>query len=115
MQDDHPDWAYETIDEVAPKLGVSRVIYIEVESFQTRADASVDLFRGSISGRMKMAHVENGHATIAYSEDDLHNLFPAKGPDEGALNKTDYDMYRGTLKAFATSIGNLFVPHTEDE
>ena len=115
MQDNHPDWAFLTIDEIAPKLGVTRVIYIEIESFQTRADASVDLFRGSITGRMKEVHVENGHSIIAHSEDDLHNLFPAKGPDEGALNKTDYDMYRGTLKAFATSIGNLFVPHEEEE
>ncbi len=114
LQDDHPDWAYQTIDDVAPKLGVSRVIYIEVENFQTRADASVDLFRGSISGRMKVMRVDHGKATIALSEDDLHNLFPPKGPDEGALNKTDYDMYRGTLKAFATSIGNLFLPHQED-
>jgi len=115
MQDDHPDWAYQTIDEVAPKLGATRVIYIEVESFQTRADTSVDLFRGSIAGRMKVVHVNNGQASLMHSEDDLRNLFPAKGPEEGSLNKTDYDMYRGTLKAFATSIGNLFVPHQEDE
>ena len=45
---DHPEVDTMPIGDIAPRLGVSRLIYIEVERFSTRADASISLFRGSI-------------------------------------------------------------------
>ena len=43
-QEDHPDLDVKDITEVAPRLGVSRLIYVEVEDFGMRRPAAVDLF-----------------------------------------------------------------------
>lgn len=115
MQDDHPEWAADGIEEVAARLGVSRVIYIEVENFQTRSDASVELFRGSITGRLTVVEVTNGKGRATMTEDNLKDVFPRKGPEEGSPNKNDYDIYRETIKAFTTHIANLFIPHEAEE
>jgi hypothetical protein len=115
MQDEHPEWAADSIEEVAPRLGVSRVIYIEIENFQTRSDASTELYKGSIGGRLRVIEVNDGKSRVALSEDNIQNTFPPKGPEEGTPNKNDYDIYRETLKAFTTSITNLFLPYQAEE
>jgi len=115
MQEEHPEWAAETIEDIAPRLGVSRLIYIEIENFQTRSNASVELFKGNISGRLKVIEVNNGKAHIAFAEDDLQNIYPKKGPEEGTPNKNDYDIYRETIKAFTSNVTNLFLPHVQEE
>src|SRR4051794_6061244 len=47
FQEDHPELERTPIVSVAPRLGVQRLIYIELENFQTRSDQSVELYRGS--------------------------------------------------------------------
>ena len=42
------------IENIAPRLGVSRLIYIEVEDFSTRAAASISLFRGSMMATVRV-------------------------------------------------------------
>ena len=115
MQEDHPEWSAQPIEEIAPKLGVTRLIYVEVENFQTRSDASVELFRGSMSGRVKLIEVSNGVARIGLSEDNLRIVYPTHGPDEGEPNKNDYEMYRKTVNEFTTTVANLFVTHHDED
>jgi hypothetical protein len=115
MQEDHPEWSAQSVEEIAPRFGVSRLIYVEVENFQTRSDASVELFRGSMSGRLKVLEVNNGTARLAFSEDSVRIVYPTHGPEEGEPNKNDYDIYRKTVNQFTTTITNLFVPHPDEE
>src|SRR5262245_60106831 len=46
-QKDHPSVDSVPILTTAPKLGVERLIYIEIQNLSTRAPASIQLFRGN--------------------------------------------------------------------
>src|SRR4051794_12010822 len=43
---EHPEIAAEDVTTFAPRLGVTRLIYVEITDFTTRAAASQELFRG---------------------------------------------------------------------
>src|SRR5262249_21367891 len=70
-QIDHPTLDFKDVTEVAPKLGVTRLIYLEVEDFGTRAPASVELYRGSMSTSLKVVEIDGDHAAIPYSEQGI--------------------------------------------
>src|SRR5438045_3725794 len=68
---DHPELENTDITQVAPRFGVSRLIYVEVNDFSTRAAASLELFRGSMGGSMKVIEIQNGQAKVVYEENNL--------------------------------------------
>jgi hypothetical protein len=113
-QQDHPELDITNVAEIAPKLGVSRLIYIEVEDFGTRAPASVDLFRGNMAVTMKIVEVNNGLGKVAYSEDNIKAVYPNKVPDDGTPNGDDGSFYMGTIDAMSTQIVWRLVSHEED-
>jgi hypothetical protein len=115
FQDEHPDWAADSIEDIAPRLGVSRVIYVEIDGFQTRSDAAVDLYRGNLSGTVRVLEVTGGKARVVHTEEDLRTIWPAKSPEEGVPNRGDFETYRQTLDAFTTDVAHLFVSYTPDE
>ena len=112
-QRDHPEIDTEAITDVAPRLAVTRLIYIEIQQFQTRPEESLELFRGSIAGNLKVIEVKDGKAKITYEEDNIHVAYPSKSPEEGVTALGDMQVYEKTLNAFATQIMNRFVTHTE--
>jgi len=113
-QHDHPEIETESISDVAPRLNVTRVIYIEIERFSTRPEESVELFRGSLAGNLKVVEVQNGQGKVAFQEENISVLYPTDSPEQGLPNQTDLEMYEKTLDAFSTQIMNRFVPHTEE-
>ena len=113
-QEDHPEIEGLPIAEVAPKLGVSRVIYFEIERFQTRADAAVDLYRGSMAANVKVVEVKDGKSTIAF-EELVTAVFPKKVPAEGMPGIGDAKIYAGLVGTFAQEVANRFVPYKEEE
>lgn len=115
LQQDNPALAADSVEEVAARLGVSRVIYIEIQNLQTRSDESDDLFRGSVSGAVKVVEVSGGKGHIAFTDDNIRAVFPKNSPAEGMPNHNDYEMYRGVLDAFTTNVATLFFPHEEQK
>jgi hypothetical protein len=118
LQDSHPEYEALPLTQVAPKLGTSRVIYVEIESLQTRSDASVELFRGSGSATVKVVEVPpggEGEATIAYEESGIAAVFPPNAREEGSPDGNDFTIYRGTVDALTTEIAKRFVPHQEEQ
>jgi hypothetical protein len=113
-QHDHPEIETDSISDVAPRLNVTRVIYIEIERFSTRPEESVELFRGSLGGNLKVVEVRDGQGKVAFQEENISVLYPTESPDQGLPNQTDLEMYEKTLDAFSTQIMNRFVPHTEE-
>jgi hypothetical protein len=113
-QRDHPEIDTQSITDVAPRLTVTRVIYIEVQQFSTRPEESLELYRGSLTGNLKVVEVHNGKGTVAYEEDNIKVAYPSDSPDHGLPNQSDLAMYEKTLDAFSTQIMNRFVPHTEE-
>ncbi|WP_428939848.1 hypothetical protein [Fontivita pretiosa] len=108
-QRDHPEIETIPITEVAPKLGVSRLIYVEIEKFSTRSESSLQLFRGSATATLRVIEVANGQGKEVYTENNVSVVFPPKSPPESVLNANDVLMYRGTLARLAEEIVWRFV------
>jgi hypothetical protein len=115
LQDNHPEYDALPLTDVAPKLRASRVIYVEIESLQTRSDASVELFRGSASATVKVIEVSDGQGKIAYEESNVAAVFPPKAREEGTPDGNDFAIYRGTVDALSSEIAKRFVPHREEQ
>lgn len=109
-QMDHPEIEISDIAQVAPKLGVTRLIYIEVEDFATRASDSVDLFRGSAVATMRIVEVNGQTAKVVYEENNIRCVFPPKVPEEGLPRGNDYQFYVGTVNTFTDEVLTRLVP-----
>ncbi|HSZ58052.1 MAG TPA: hypothetical protein VK797_20480, partial [Tepidisphaeraceae bacterium] len=115
FQRDHPETETQAITDVAPRMDIDRLIYIEIEQFYTRPEESLELFRGSISANLKVVEIVDGKAKIAFQVDRMQIKYPVKAPDEGVPGLNDGDIYEKTLEAYATLVVNEFVPHTPPE
>lgn len=111
-QADHPEVEAMPITEVAAKLNVSRLIFVEINSFQTRPDAALDLYRGVVSGTIKVIAVDAaGKAKLVYQEDEVRTVFPTKAAPEGVPNSSDSKMYVGVLTLFTDDVAQRFFMH----
>jgi hypothetical protein len=115
FQQDHPEFEAEPIADFAPLLHASRVIYVEVSSFQTRSDASVDLYRGSLNAIVKVLEIKDGKVTTGYEDRDVKAIFPPKTPDEGVVDQTDETVYEGTVKELTTQVAIHFIAHSDED
>ena len=116
FQQDHPEIDGQPITEVAPRLGVSRLIYVEIEEFATRPDGSVELFRGDANVTLRVVEVApDGTAKLAYEENDVRATFPPKSPKEGRPSIGDRRIYVGLIDALGDAIAKKFIPHPEEE
>jgi hypothetical protein len=111
FQQDHPELEQSPIVSVAPRLGVQRLIYVEVENFQTRSDQAVELYRGSASVSVKLVEVDGNTAKVAYEETGQTVTFPRTAPPEGVPSVGDAKIYRGTVDLLSMSIGRRFYAH----
>jgi hypothetical protein len=113
---DHPELDNTDVKQVAPRFGVQRLIYVEIDDFSTRAAASVELYRGTLNGAMKIVEVDaSGQPRIVYEENDIKVVFPPKAAEDGEVRGNDAQYYVGTVKEFATHIVWRVVPHQEEE
>lgn len=116
FQQEHPEIEGQPVVEVAPRLsGITRLIYIEIDSFQTRAESAIELYRGEVTANLKVIEIENGKGTVAYSESGVTAIFPPKSPAEGVPNSTDLRIYRGVVDEFSTEVVCRFISYTQEE
>jgi hypothetical protein len=113
---EHPELEGASAQELAANLNVTRLIYVEVDRFQTRADAAVSLYRGTMAGTVRVVEKDpqTGKTKIAYEENDITAHFPPKGPEEGSMDIGDARTYVGTVQAFTTEVSRRFVPYTPE-
>jgi hypothetical protein len=117
LQENHPEYEAMPLVEVAPKLGTTRVIYVEIENLQTRSDAAVELYRGSGSVTLKVVEIppDGGPARVALEESAISAVFPPNAREEGTPDGNDFAYYRGTVDALTTEIAKRFVPYREEQ
>jgi hypothetical protein len=113
-QQNHPESRSDAVEDVAARLGVSRLIYVEIEQFQTHPNESPDLARGSMSATVEVVEVANGHGKVAYTERNVGVISPRNCPPEGLPNLADGAVYQGTIEAFTSAVDERFVPHEVD-
>ena len=114
-QRDHPELEAAPITDIAPRLGVTRLIYVELEEFATRSDQQLALFRGSADCTVKLVEVHDGEARVAFEQNNVQTHFPPKSPPEGVNAFGDLGIYNGTVDALATEVARLFVQYQLDE
>lgn len=114
-QRDHPGIEALPIAETAPRLGVSRLIYVEVQDLRTRPELSLEMFRGSALAGIRVVEVAGGQGTVAYTETDLRVLFPKKANEVGVPGIGDYRTYLGTIDALSTEIAHRFMTYEEED
>ncbi|HEX4125183.1 MAG TPA: hypothetical protein VHY37_10695 [Tepidisphaeraceae bacterium] len=114
-QEDHPEWDGVPITDIAGQFHVTRLIYVEVDEFQTRASDSTDLYKGSIVGSVKVIEIKDGKTKVAYTEDNIQAVYPKGSLEEGVLDAGDDKIYTGTLDAFTTQLVQRFLPHDEQK
>jgi hypothetical protein len=112
---DHPLLETAPITEVAPKFGVSRMIYIEVQNFRTRSSSELELFRGEATVSLKVIEIDNSGATkTAFSEDNIQAVFPTWAPADGVPSIGDNKTYNGTVDEMAKQIANRLTTHESE-
>ncbi len=116
FQLEHPEAELSPITDVAPQIGVRRLIYVEITRFQTRSDMAVntDLYLGQIVANVKVVEYENGKSKIGYAEDNVMVKFPKKSPADGTSGLGDVRTYVGTLDALTTEVAWKFYKHEVD-
>jgi hypothetical protein len=101
-QRDHPASDAMPVTELAPKFGVGRLIYIEIESFSTRSDVSMQMYRGNASATLRVIEVgSDGKAKVGFDESGIRATYPDKSAPEGVLDSSDVKMYEGVLSVLA--------------
>ena len=117
FQEDHPEFEGMPSKDIAPRLGVSRIINIEVYSFETRPQESVDLFKGTLNSKVEILEVTpppDRSAKIAYTDADMHSVYPPRRPEgvAGTDVSSDY-IYRKTVDQFTSDMALKFVTHPQ--
>lgn len=119
-QRDHPESDYSPITDLAPRLSgaqVTRLIYVEIEDFTTRASRSMAMYRGSAKATIKVVEIPPGGAPgkIIYEEHDIRVVYPKKINDEGRPDGSDTKMYMGTMTYLADEIAKRFIEHPAED
>jgi hypothetical protein len=112
-QDDHPEWDNESITTTAGKFDGTRLIYLEIKDYSLHAGAP-ELYRGTLSGDLKVLEMKDGKAKIAFAENDISVLYPKDSPKDGLPIGNDYTNSQGTVDLFTTEVAKRFYPHDED-
>src|SRR5688572_7933423 len=105
-QREHPETQNLTIQQVAPRLGATRVIYIELEQYQTQSPQSVMLLKGTATASLRVVEVTAGQAKVAFEDRDIEVIYPANAP-EGVVPSDKVNLrtvYDGTVKELAAKI-----------
>ena len=104
FQADRPYIEAMPVTEFAAELGVTRLVYVELEAFSTRSPMSMQLFRGNAVASLAVVEIENGVARVVYEENGIRAGFPEKGPPDGEISGNDQAFYVGTIRMLADEI-----------
>jgi uncharacterized protein YceK len=115
-QKDHPELEAQPVTSVAPKLRVSRLIYVEINNLTTRTSQSVVMYRGNATASIKLVEVApDGSAKVVFEEGNVSVSYPKKSPEDGRLEGSDYAMYAGTITLLADEVAKRFIEHPAEE
>jgi hypothetical protein len=115
FQDAHPESQADSAEQIALKLPLTRLIYVEVASLSIHPNNSLDLSRGEAVANVKVVEVTNGKAKSAYENDNITGVFPPNSPPEGMPGLDDETVYHKSIDALTTELAKLFITHPPDE
>lgn len=121
-QEDNPQLEAMPITDLAVKFNtdakaqkVDRLVYVEISDFSTRSEASLELYKGNITGSLKVLELKDGKAKVVYSsQDDIKATYPKDSPKEGMPEGSDAKIYQGTLDAFTTELSHRLYTYEKE-
>ena len=111
-QREHPDINSMPIAEVAPRLQVQRVIYVELEEFSAYSPEAAMVLKGNAKATLWVLEVNSGSATVAFQEAGIMAHFPPDRP-EGVVESEKVNVrtiYDGTIDLLAEKLAARFKP-----
>ena len=105
-QREHPEIYTIPVTEVAPRLNVSRLIYIELEDFSAQSAESIMILKGFAKATLRIVEVADGKAKAVFEEANITAHFPPDAP-EGVMPSekvTVRAIYEGTLDLLTDKI-----------
>ena len=103
------------IRELAPRLEVDRVIYVEVVDFTTQGGAAGGLWRGEAAVNLFVLGVEDATATAVFEDPDIKVAFPPDAPEEGVGNLGAQRTYVGLVNQLAETLSLRFLSHPSED
>jgi hypothetical protein len=103
--------------DLAARLGVTRVIYIEITDFALHSPESPDVFKGTVAANVQVLEVTPGPtkvATIAYSDPNLDINYPKESAGVPFEDATPGKVYQKTVDEFTTDLALKFFKHPGD-
>jgi hypothetical protein len=102
---------------IAPRLGVERLIYIEIARFTTQGGTATGLRRGVAQFNLSVIEVDlqTKTASYGYQEQAIDVVYPSFGPVDGSTTLTHQEAYRGLVIGIADEAALRFVSHPQPE
>ena len=124
-QNNNPMLGSMPITQIAPRLDVDRVIYVEITRFTTQGGAAAGLYRGVATMNISVVEAPPAPATpgttrpaegtIAFQDQNIQVAFPRRGPAEGSSTLRAGDAYQGLVLEIADAAARRFVAHQAEE
>lgn len=113
-QREHPEVYFQPIAETAPKLGVTRLIYIEIKEFSTQSPTTIMLLKGKAIATLTVLEIFNGQVFVALQERDIAVTYPSTEKAPEGIVPTDQmnnvTIYSKTLVTLAGELARRFAP-----
>jgi len=109
-QREHPEIEALPIAEVAPKLSVTRLIYVELGSFSVQSPDSIMILKGSAEATLRVLEISGQKASVAFEESGIKASYPPDAP-EGVVPSDKYNLnsvYKGTIEELADRLAARF-------
>src|SRR5687768_16867542 len=105
------------ITQIAPRLEVERLIYIEVMDFTTQGGAAAGLLRGVATVNISVIEVDprTNSARAGYEEQGARFVFPPGSREEGSSSLTEQAVYQGLVMQLADQASLRFISHPEPD
>ncbi len=108
----NPYWATLPYGDLAKRLGVERVIYIDLAEYSTHEPGNKELWQGVILANLGVIETDAANPdNFAYSN-TIRAVYP-EGREIGVANSDAGTIQLGMLQSFGQKVGWLFYDHDE--
>jgi len=110
FQNDNPYWSTLPNNELARRLHVDRIIYIDLSRYQTHEPGNAFLWQGVISANVGVAEVEAADPSSFVFSTTLEARYP-QSRSVGVVDSDDATIQLGMISRFSRALVNLFHDH----
>lgn len=115
FQAKNPYWTTLGHARLIQRLGVQRLVYIDVSDFSTHEPGNTYSWQGMIVANVGVVEAESSAPENLSFNTVVRADYPEKSSSMGVLDSNDATIQMGTLQVFARKTAWLFCQHTEIE